>query len=189
MVLLKSARQIKRVFGKVHVNFGEPLPLAEFLEHSRPGLTGEDLTMPTAGRARSRRAPRLSCAPDQPRSSSIRFQSRRPGASVDQVRGGRLFAGTPARLTGIRSHSWRFCSCSSVAKIVLRFFVLNLFDVRVQRHMAGLSFPAHGFPPAYGLIRLLRVTTYSAAQAACDSAPRKTFREVGARHPGWMTLL
>ena len=43
-VLLKSARQIKRVFGKVHVNFGEPLPLAEFLERSRPGWAGEDLT-------------------------------------------------------------------------------------------------------------------------------------------------
>ena len=43
-VLLKSARQIKRVFGKVHVNFGEPLPLAEFLERSRPGWAGEDLS-------------------------------------------------------------------------------------------------------------------------------------------------
>ena len=43
-VLLKSARQIKRVFGKVHVNFGEPLPLAEFLERSRPGWTNEDLS-------------------------------------------------------------------------------------------------------------------------------------------------
>jgi glycerol-3-phosphate O-acyltransferase len=42
--LLKSARQIKRVFGKVHVNFGEPLPLAEFLERSRPGWASEDLT-------------------------------------------------------------------------------------------------------------------------------------------------
>ena len=30
--LLKSARAIKRVFGKVHVNFGKPLALAEFLE-------------------------------------------------------------------------------------------------------------------------------------------------------------
>ena len=43
-VLLKSARQIKRVFGKVHVNFGEPLPLAEFLECSRPGWAGEELS-------------------------------------------------------------------------------------------------------------------------------------------------
>ncbi|MFT3848922.1 MAG: glycerol-3-phosphate 1-O-acyltransferase PlsB [Propionivibrio sp.] len=42
-VLLKSARQIKRVFGKVHVNFGEPLPLAEFLERSRSGWASEDL--------------------------------------------------------------------------------------------------------------------------------------------------
>ena len=43
-VLLKSARQIKRIFGKVHVNFGEPLPLAEFLERSRPGWASEDLS-------------------------------------------------------------------------------------------------------------------------------------------------
>jgi glycerol-3-phosphate O-acyltransferase len=35
--MLKVARQIKRVFGKVYVNFGEPLVLADFLESQRPG--------------------------------------------------------------------------------------------------------------------------------------------------------
>jgi glycerol-3-phosphate O-acyltransferase len=35
--IVKSARQIKRVFGKVHLNFGEPLALADFLEGHRPG--------------------------------------------------------------------------------------------------------------------------------------------------------
>ncbi|NJD26594.1 MAG: glycerol-3-phosphate 1-O-acyltransferase PlsB [Betaproteobacteria bacterium] len=35
--LLKSARRIRRVFGQVHVNFGEPLPLAVFLDERRPG--------------------------------------------------------------------------------------------------------------------------------------------------------
>ena len=30
--LVKSIRNIRRVFGKVHVNFGEPLPLAAFLD-------------------------------------------------------------------------------------------------------------------------------------------------------------
>lgn len=35
--MLKVARQIKRVFGKVYVDFGEPLVLADFLESQRPG--------------------------------------------------------------------------------------------------------------------------------------------------------
>ncbi|MEI7430943.1 MAG: glycerol-3-phosphate 1-O-acyltransferase PlsB [Betaproteobacteria bacterium] len=35
--VLQSARQIKKVFGKVHVNFGEPLGLNDFLEICRPG--------------------------------------------------------------------------------------------------------------------------------------------------------
>ena len=34
--IIKSAKRIKRVFGKVHLNFGEPLPLADFLEQCRP---------------------------------------------------------------------------------------------------------------------------------------------------------
>jgi glycerol-3-phosphate O-acyltransferase len=33
--LLRSARRIRRVFGQVHVNFGEPLPLAAFLDERR----------------------------------------------------------------------------------------------------------------------------------------------------------
>ncbi len=39
--VLKSVRRIKRVFGKVHINFGQPLVLAEFLETHRPGWTKE----------------------------------------------------------------------------------------------------------------------------------------------------
>ena len=39
--LIKSARRVKRVFGTVHVNFGEPLSLADFLERHRPGWTKE----------------------------------------------------------------------------------------------------------------------------------------------------
>ena len=35
-VILKSIRQIKRVFGKVYINFGEPLELAGFLDAYRP---------------------------------------------------------------------------------------------------------------------------------------------------------
>jgi len=35
--ILKSVRSIKRVFGKVHVNFGEPLALAGFLDAQHPG--------------------------------------------------------------------------------------------------------------------------------------------------------
>ena len=35
--MLKIARRIKRVFGKVYLNFGEPLALADFLESHRPG--------------------------------------------------------------------------------------------------------------------------------------------------------
>ncbi|HNH24953.1 MAG TPA: glycerol-3-phosphate 1-O-acyltransferase PlsB, partial [Accumulibacter sp.] len=35
--LLKTVRELKRVFGQVHVNFGRPLPLADFLEHQQTG--------------------------------------------------------------------------------------------------------------------------------------------------------
>jgi glycerol-3-phosphate O-acyltransferase len=37
--LLGAWRLLKREFGKVHVNFGEPLALAEFLDQARPGWT------------------------------------------------------------------------------------------------------------------------------------------------------
>lgn len=39
--LLQSARRIKREFGKAHVNFGEPLALADFLDAYRPGWSSE----------------------------------------------------------------------------------------------------------------------------------------------------
>jgi glycerol-3-phosphate O-acyltransferase len=39
--VLQSLRKIKRVFGQVHVNFGEPLPLAGFLDQHRPGWAAE----------------------------------------------------------------------------------------------------------------------------------------------------
>lgn len=39
--IVKMARRIKRVFGKVHINFGEPLALGEFLEAHRPGWASE----------------------------------------------------------------------------------------------------------------------------------------------------
>ena len=45
-VVLKSARHLKRVFGKVHVNFGEPLVLADFLEQHRPGWAQQSLSNP-----------------------------------------------------------------------------------------------------------------------------------------------
>lgn len=35
--LLGVMRQLKRDFGQVHVNFGRPLPLVEFLDQTRPG--------------------------------------------------------------------------------------------------------------------------------------------------------
>lgn len=41
LALIKSVRSIKRVFGKVHVNFGQPLPLAEFLSAQHPGWEAE----------------------------------------------------------------------------------------------------------------------------------------------------
>lgn len=52
--LLRSARSIRRVFGRVHVNFGEPLPLAEYLDGLRPGwragdTAGGDDAGPTGG--------------------------------------------------------------------------------------------------------------------------------------------
>ena len=39
--IIKMVRRIKRVFGKVHINFGEPLALGEFLESHRPGWASE----------------------------------------------------------------------------------------------------------------------------------------------------
>jgi glycerol-3-phosphate O-acyltransferase len=39
--LVTSVRNIKRVFGKVHVNFGEPLELAGFLDQQQPGWSEE----------------------------------------------------------------------------------------------------------------------------------------------------
>ena len=39
--LLQSVRRLKRVFGKAHVNFGEPLALADFLDDYRPGWSNE----------------------------------------------------------------------------------------------------------------------------------------------------
>ena len=35
--ILKSVRQLKRVFGRVHLNIGQPLALADFLDAYRPG--------------------------------------------------------------------------------------------------------------------------------------------------------
>lgn len=40
--LLKTVRQIKRVFGRVHINFGEPLSLADFLDTQRPTWAKDD---------------------------------------------------------------------------------------------------------------------------------------------------
>ncbi|MEF8753596.1 MAG: glycerol-3-phosphate 1-O-acyltransferase PlsB [Accumulibacter sp.] len=40
--LLRSVRAIKRVFGKVHVNFGQPLALAGFLDQHQPGWRDTD---------------------------------------------------------------------------------------------------------------------------------------------------
>ena len=40
--LLTSVRQLKRVFGKVYINFGEPLELAGFLATCRPDWTAAD---------------------------------------------------------------------------------------------------------------------------------------------------
>lgn len=39
--IIKMVRRIKRVFGKVHINFGEPLVLGEFLESHRPGWASD----------------------------------------------------------------------------------------------------------------------------------------------------
>lgn len=39
--IITMARRIKRVFGKVHINFGEPLALGDFLETNRPGWASE----------------------------------------------------------------------------------------------------------------------------------------------------
>jgi len=42
--ILKNIRQIKRIFGKVHLNFGEPLVLSDFLDSYRPGWEAESIT-------------------------------------------------------------------------------------------------------------------------------------------------
>lgn len=39
--VLRTARQLKREFGKVHVNFGRPLPLIEFFDLVHPGWAAE----------------------------------------------------------------------------------------------------------------------------------------------------
>ncbi len=41
--ILKNARQLKRIFGKVHLNFGEPLVLADFLDTHHPNWSNETL--------------------------------------------------------------------------------------------------------------------------------------------------
>ena len=46
--IMKSARQIKRVFGKVHLNFGEPLALAAFLDACHAGWAGDEGGAPGA---------------------------------------------------------------------------------------------------------------------------------------------
>lgn len=47
--VLQSARRIKKIFGTVHVNFGQPLSLADFLEAQRPGWTREALGEAASG--------------------------------------------------------------------------------------------------------------------------------------------
>lgn len=44
LALLKTVRQLKRVFGQVHVNFGQPLPLADFLDRQHAGWQTTDIT-------------------------------------------------------------------------------------------------------------------------------------------------
>jgi len=39
--LVGTVRDLKREFGKVHVNFGQPLPLAEFFDRAHPGWREE----------------------------------------------------------------------------------------------------------------------------------------------------
>ena len=46
--VVHSVRKIRRVFGKVHVNFGEPLALAGFLDQHRPGWAAEGAEQATA---------------------------------------------------------------------------------------------------------------------------------------------
>jgi glycerol-3-phosphate O-acyltransferase len=46
--LIKTAGQIRREFGKVHVNFGRPLVLGEFLDSLRPGWADRDDIDPRA---------------------------------------------------------------------------------------------------------------------------------------------
>ena len=66
--VLKSARRIKKVFGTVHINFGEPLALAGFLEAYRPGWATEAAAAPddwaraATHRAASELARRLNAA-------------------------------------------------------------------------------------------------------------------------------
>ncbi|HRF71207.1 MAG TPA: glycerol-3-phosphate 1-O-acyltransferase PlsB [Accumulibacter sp.] len=47
--VLKSVRSIKRVFGKVHVNIGEPLALAAFLDVRYPSWRDADADCPSPG--------------------------------------------------------------------------------------------------------------------------------------------
>lgn len=55
--LLKSVRGIKRVFGRVHLNFGEPLALAGFLDSQHPGWRKADAGTPSDwSRTSTRRA-------------------------------------------------------------------------------------------------------------------------------------
>jgi glycerol-3-phosphate O-acyltransferase len=51
-----SVRGIKRVFGKVHVNFGEPLALAEFLDAQHPAGARKATREPPWARAATRDA-------------------------------------------------------------------------------------------------------------------------------------
>jgi glycerol-3-phosphate O-acyltransferase len=49
---VKSVRRIRRVFGKVHVNFGEPLALAGFLDAHHPRWYARARRRKRCGRAR-----------------------------------------------------------------------------------------------------------------------------------------
>ena len=54
--LLQSARRIKRIFGKVHVNFGEPLALASLLDQQHPDWRTESTHQPDWARNATRLA-------------------------------------------------------------------------------------------------------------------------------------
>lgn len=100
------ARQIKRVFGKVRVNFGEPLPLAEFLERSRPGWASEDLSDAEKWSREVTQGAAIELAQRiTPPSSSIRLIwsrwpcSRRRGTPVDEQVLDRMLATIRALIT------------------------------------------------------------------------------------------